>query len=74
MGCMANADFVVTSGILGVASARVGFRRYLPRVPRWARKVTDDEAREFVASLGRPQAPAAGDDSTTVTTAGAPPG
>lgn len=51
MGCMSNADFVVTSGILGAASLRVGARQLLPRAPRWARRVTDDEASEFVASL-----------------------
>lgn len=51
MGCMANADFAVTSGILGAASVRVGLRRFLPSAPRWARKVTDREADDFVASL-----------------------
>ena len=51
MGCMSNADFVVTSGILGAASLRVGARQLLPRAPRWARRVTDSEANEFVASL-----------------------
>jgi hypothetical protein len=51
MGCMTNADFVVTSGILGAASMRVGARRFLPRAPRWARKVSDAEAAAFVASL-----------------------
>lgn len=56
MGCMANADFAVTSGILGAASLRVGARRFLPNAPRWARKVTDREADEFVASLApRPE-------------------
>jgi hypothetical protein len=48
----------VTSGILGAASMRVGVRRFLPRAPRWARKVTDAEAAAFVASL----APATSDD------------
>lgn len=51
MGCMANADFVVTGGILGAASVRVGARRLLPRAPRWTRKVTDDEARASLASI-----------------------
>jgi len=51
MGCMANGDFLLTSGILGAASVRVGLRRYLPGLPTWPRKVTDDEASEFVASL-----------------------
>jgi hypothetical protein len=54
---MSNADFVVTSGILGAASLRVGARQLLPRAPRWARKVTEDEADAFVASLA-PAAPA----------------
>jgi len=48
---MSNADFVVTSGILGAASLRVGARQLLPRAPRWTRRVSDDEASEFVASL-----------------------
>lgn len=56
MGCMTSADFVVTSGVLGAASLRVGARRLLPTAPRWARKVSDREAAAFVASL----APAAG--------------
>jgi hypothetical protein len=51
MGCMSNADFVVTSGLLGAASLRVGARQLLPRAPRWARKVSDGEAHQFVASL-----------------------
>lgn len=51
MGCMSNADFVVTGGLLGAASLRVGARQLLPRAPRWARKVSDGEAHEFVASL-----------------------
>jgi hypothetical protein len=51
MGCMTNADFVLTSGVLGAASMRVGVRRFLPRAPRWARKVSDAEAAAFVASL-----------------------
>jgi hypothetical protein len=59
MGCMANADFAVTSGLLGAASLRVGVRRFLPKAPRWSRKVTDREASEFVASL----APRTGSDS-----------
>lgn len=58
MGCMTNADFVLTSGLLGAASMRVGARRFLPRAPRWARKVTDAEAAAFVASLA-PAAPLA---------------
>lgn len=38
MQCMANGDFLLTSGILGVASARVGLRRFRPelRKPREA--------------------------------------
>jgi hypothetical protein len=54
MGCMANADFAVTSGILGAASLRVGVRRFLPSAPPWTRKVTDREADDFVASLTPP--------------------
>jgi hypothetical protein len=51
MGCMANADFVMTSGILGAASMRVGARRYLPGGFRRPSKVTDDEVQAFVDSL-----------------------
>lgn len=51
MGCATNADFLVTSGVLGAASLRVAARRVLPTTPRWARKVTDAEAEGFVASL-----------------------
>lgn len=51
MGCASNADFLVTSGILGGASLRVAARRFLPVTPRWARKVTDEEADAFVAEL-----------------------
>lgn len=51
MGCMNTADFVVTGGILGAASVRVGARRLLSAPGRWASKVTDTEAADFVASL-----------------------
>jgi hypothetical protein len=51
MGCATNADFLVTSGILGAASLRVAARRVLPTTPRWARKVSDEEAAGFVSSL-----------------------
>jgi hypothetical protein len=51
MGCASNADFLVTSGILGAASLRVAARRVLPTTPRWARKVSDEEAAGFVSSL-----------------------
>jgi hypothetical protein len=51
MGCMTNADFVLTSGIVGAASIRVGVRRLLPGAPRWTRKVSDEEAAGFLASL-----------------------
>lgn len=51
MGCASNADFLVTSGILGGASLRVAARRFLPVTPRWARKVTDHEADAFLAGL-----------------------
>jgi hypothetical protein len=58
MGCMANADFVLTSGVLGAAGLRVGARQLLPRSPRWPRKVTDEETAAFVASLrAAPQGP-----------------
>lgn len=50
-GCIANADFVLTSGILGAASLRIGARQLLPRAP-WSRKVTDEEVASFIASLG----------------------
>lgn len=58
MGCMTNADVVLTSGILGAAGVRVGARQLLSRPPRWTRMVTDEEAREFVASLAPPPVPA----------------
>lgn len=51
MGCMANADFALTSGILGAASVRVGLRRYLPGQLLRRRRVTDQEVCDFVASL-----------------------
>ncbi|MGK2948738.1 MAG: hypothetical protein ACSLFP_09200 [Acidimicrobiales bacterium] len=51
MGCASNADFIVTSGILGGASLRVAARRFLPVTPQWARKVTDEEANAFVAEV-----------------------
>lgn len=51
MGCMSNADFVLTSGILGAASVRAGARQLLPGTFAWTGKVTDDEARAFMASL-----------------------
>lgn len=51
MGCASNADFIVTSGILGGASLRVAARRFLPTPPRWARRVSDREADAFVAGL-----------------------
>ncbi len=51
MGCMSNADFLVTSGVMGMASLRIGLRRILPVTPAFARPVTDLEAEAFVASL-----------------------
>jgi hypothetical protein len=54
MGCMSNADFLVTGGVLGAASVRVGLRRLLPVPPAFARKVTDEEATAFIASLAPP--------------------
>lgn len=50
-GCMNNADMLLTSGIIGAASIRVGARRFLP-TRRWTRPVTDGEAADFVASIG----------------------
>jgi hypothetical protein len=55
---MANADFVLTSGVLGAASLRVGARQLLPRGPRWKGKVTDEETASFVASLSPAPHPA----------------
>lgn len=51
MSCVSNADFALTSGILGAASLRVGVRRLLPEAPRWTRRVSDEEAATFLASL-----------------------
>ena len=48
---MTSADAALTGGILGVASLRVGVRRLLPNPPRWAHRVSDEEAHAFVASL-----------------------
>ncbi len=50
--CFTNADFLVTGGILSAASLRVGVRTLLPgAATRWAKRVTDEEAAEFVDSL-----------------------
>ena len=68
MGCMANGDFLLTSGILGAASVRVGLRRYLPGLPTRPRKVTDDEVSAFMASLAR----ATGDEHAAGATPAAP--
>lgn len=68
MGCMANGDFLLTSGILGAASVRVGLRRFLPGLPTRHRKVTDDEVTAFMASL----VPTAGDEQTAGATPAAP--
>ena len=61
MGCMSHADFLVTSGALSVSGLRIGLRALLPVTPAFARKVTEDEAAAFVASLapspGRAPAP-----------------
>lgn len=54
MGCMTNADFVLTSGLLGAAGVRVGARQLFHGATRWTRKVTDEEALAFVASLAPP--------------------
>lgn len=56
MGCMTNADFVLTSGLLGAAGVRVGARQLFHGANRWTRKVTDEEALAFVDSLA-PAAP-----------------
>lgn len=53
MGCMNNADFLISGGMVGAASLRVGVRRFLPVAPRWTRRVSDAEADEFVASLAQ---------------------
>ena len=55
-GCMGTADFLLTGGVLGVASLKVAGRRLLPgRGDRG--RVTDAEAAAFVARL-RAGAPA----------------
>lgn len=51
LSCFSNADFALTSGLLGAASLRVGARQLLPRARQWARPVSDEEAAAFVASL-----------------------
>lgn len=51
MGCMSTADFVVTGGVLGAASLRVSARRLMSSPGRWAAKVSDEEAAEFLQSL-----------------------
>lgn len=50
MQCMANGDFLLTSGILGAASVRVGLRRFLPELRKPA-TATDEDARRLVAPL-----------------------
>lgn len=63
MGCMGNADFLLTGGILGAASLRVTARRFLS-VPgrRHASKVTEAEVEAFIGSLA-PGGPATSDDA-----------
>jgi hypothetical protein len=56
MGCMGNADFLLTGGIVGAASLRVAARSALPGVIRRPRKVSDGEVSEFLAGL-QPAAP-----------------
>ena len=59
MGCMGNADFLLTGGILGAASLRVTARRFLSAPGRrHAHKVTDAEVEAFIGSLA-PGDPAA---------------
>ena len=53
MGCMAQADFLATGGVLGIAGLRVGARSLLGK-GRSVPKVSDAEANEFVASLQAP--------------------
>lgn len=48
-GCMGNADFLLTSGIVGAAGLRVTARRLL--TGRRDPIVTETEAADFVASL-----------------------
>lgn len=55
-GCMTHADFLATSGILGVASLRVGARMAFGPGRRSRDKVSDAEAREFLSSLQPPHA------------------
>jgi hypothetical protein len=64
VSCVTSADAAITGGILGVASLRVGLRQLLPNPPRWARRVSDDEARAFVASLAPGDAPTGRQDAT----------
>ena len=64
VSCVTSADAAITGGILGVASLRVGLRQLLPNPPRWARRVSDDEARAFVASLAPDDEPADRPDAT----------
>lgn len=59
MGCMAQADFLATGGVLGLAGLRVGARRLLGTRGSGSRKVSDAEADEFVASLQVHQPPGA---------------
>ena len=57
MGCMAQADFLATGGVLGLAGLRVGARSLFGK-GRSAPKVSDAEADEFVAALQAHRPPA----------------
>ena len=73
MGCMAQADFLATGGVLGLAGLRVGARSLFGK-GRTAPKVSDAEADEFVASLQAHQPPAASASPPDAVAAPAGPG
>lgn len=53
VSCFGQADFLLTSGIVGAASVRVAARSVLPGwLPR-RRPVSDEEAAAFVAAMRR---------------------
>ncbi len=71
MGCMGNADFLLTGGIVGAASVRVAARSLLPTFVRAPRKVSAEEVSEFLAGLQPAARP--GERSDPPTTAADPP-
>jgi hypothetical protein len=71
---MAQADFLATGGVLGIAGLRVGARRVFGKTGRGARKVSDAEADQFVASLQAHQPPAASASPPDAVAAPAGPG